>query len=182
VDFGFRHPACLWAQRAPSGQLLIVGELLPENMTTPEFRDAIVERDREYDFGVPPVCTYCDPAGKSIDPQTADTEFEILRRARLRPRGTPSGVRDGCVRIMDALADPNLPLLISDACPGLIRALSQVKPLKHHEERYDTEHELYSHPLDALRYLLVNMRNASAGKSSGNPPRTPPVSPRTTTF
>ena len=37
IDFGYRHPACLWAQRSPAGQLFIVDELLPENTTTPEF-------------------------------------------------------------------------------------------------------------------------------------------------
>lgn len=181
VDFGFRHPACLWVQRAPSGQLLIIGELLPENVTTMEFRDAIVERDGEYAFSAPPVCTYCDPAGKGIDPQTAETEFEVFKRARLRPRGKPSGVRDGCVRIMDVLADPDLPLIVSDACPGLIRALSQVKPLKGHEERYDTEHP-FSDPLDALRYLLINLRDVGAGTPSGGPSRPGPVPTRQTVF
>ena len=37
IDFGYRHPACLWAQRSPAGQLFIVDELLPQNATTPEF-------------------------------------------------------------------------------------------------------------------------------------------------
>jgi hypothetical protein len=35
--------------------------------------------------------------------------------------------------------------------------LSQVKPLRGSPERYDTDHEIFSHPLDALRYLLVNL-------------------------
>ena len=42
IDFGYRHAACLWAQRSPAGQLFIVDELLPENATTPEF----VEQDQ----------------------------------------------------------------------------------------------------------------------------------------
>ena len=57
---------------------------------------------------------------------------------------------------LDLLADEQLPLVVASPCQGLIRALCQVKPLKGHPEVYDTEHELYSHPLDALRYLLVN--------------------------
>jgi hypothetical protein len=28
--------------------------------------------------------------------------------------------------------------------------------LPSHHERYDTDHPIFSHPLDALRYLLVN--------------------------
>ncbi len=37
IDFGYRHPACLWAQRSPAGQLFIVAELVPENLDTAEF-------------------------------------------------------------------------------------------------------------------------------------------------
>ena len=178
IDFGFRHPACLWAQRAPSGQLLIVAELLPEDVTTPEFRDAIVAMEEPWGLAPPPQASYCDPAGKGIDPQTAESEFEVLKRARLNPKGKPSGVRDGCARIMDVLADKDLPLVVSDACPGLIRALSQVKPLKGHEERYDTDHELYSHPLDSLRYLLVNLRGGGTFK----PPSRERTAGRSTSF
>jgi hypothetical protein len=39
---------------------------------------------------------------------------------------------------------------------GLIRALSQIKPHRANHEIYDKDHELFSHPLDALRYLLVS--------------------------
>jgi hypothetical protein len=170
VDFGFRHPACLWAQRSPAGQLFIVGELEPENMTTSELRDAIRDRDGGYGFVVPPLASYCDPAGKSANVQTAESEFELFKRARLRPRGKSSSVRDGCVRILDMLADPVLPLVVSNACPNLIRALSQVKPHKTRSECYDFDHEIFSHPLDALRYLLVNLR---PGAGSASPPSSP---------
>jgi hypothetical protein len=66
-------------------------------------------------------------------------------------------VRDGCVRIMDLLADEAQPLIIARRCVGLIRSLSAVKPHRGHPEVYDYEHERFSHPLDALRYLLVNI-------------------------
>jgi hypothetical protein len=46
IDFGYRHPACLWAQRSPAGQLFIVDELLPENATTPEFVAQIKAREQ----------------------------------------------------------------------------------------------------------------------------------------
>jgi hypothetical protein len=35
--------------------------------------------------------------------------------------------------------------------------LSQVKLQRSKSEIYDTDHEIFSHPLDALRYLLVNL-------------------------
>ena len=71
-------------------------------------------------------------------------------------------MRDGCVRIMDLLADEAQPLVVAERCVGLIRALSQVKPHRSSPEVYDTDHEIHSHPLDALRYLLVNLPQPAA--------------------
>ncbi len=36
--------------------------------------------------------------------------------------------------------------------------LSQVKLQRSKSEIYDTDHKIFSHPLDALRYLLVNLQ------------------------
>lgn len=170
VDFGFRHPACLWMQRAPSGQLLIVDELLPdgtrEPLTTPEFAAAILDRETTYNLDPPPRATYCDPAGRAASAQTGESEFEVFARAGLRPEGKTSSIRDGCVRIMDALADPVLPLVVASRCTGLITALSRVKPHRTQTECYDYDHVLYSHPLDALRYGLVNVTPGKGGIGS----------------
>jgi hypothetical protein len=157
IDFGYRHPACLWAQRSPAGQLFIVDELLPENLTTPEFAAAIKAREAGFGLVVPVRASYCDPAGRATNVQTAASEFEVLRGAGLAPQGKPSSVRDGCVRIMDSLADEAQPLIIAERCSGLIRALSSVRPHRGRPEVYDFEHQRFSHPLDALRYLLLNI-------------------------
>jgi hypothetical protein len=172
IDFGYRHPACLWAQRSPAGQLFIVDELLPENLTTPEFVAAIKGREKSFGLVVPVRASYCDPAGRSANVQTAQSEFEVLQAAGLVPLGKPSAVRDGCVRIMDLLADEAQPLIIARRCVGLIRALSAVKPHRGHPEVYDYEHQHFSHPLDALRYLLVNIgtQNVWRGPIAGRKP------------
>ncbi len=106
---------------------------------------------------MPVIASYCDPAGKAANVQTAESEFAVFAREGLRPSGKSSSVRDGCVRIMDLLADEVQPLVVAERCVGLIRALSQVKPHRSSPEVYDTDHEIFSHPLDALRYLLVNL-------------------------
>jgi hypothetical protein len=83
-------------------------------------------------------------------------------------------VRDGCVRVMDMLADEAQPLIIAERCSGLIAAISAVGPYRNRPEVYDTEHERFSHPLDALRYLLVNIGTQSVwhGTVSGGRPIT----------
>ena len=77
--------------------------------------------------------------------------------------GKASGGRDGCVFIMDVLADEALPLLV------LVRALGHMKPESTQPEIYDVDHELFSHPLDALRYLLVNLPGVVSGWDPGAP-------------
>jgi hypothetical protein len=161
IDFGFRHSACLWAQRSPAGQLFIVDELLPCDTATPEFVAQIKAKEATFRLVEPPIVSYCDPAGKGTNTQTGESEFDVFARAGLRPSGKSSSVRDGCVRIMDLLADEAQPLIVAERCVGLIRALSQVKPHRGSPEIYDTDHEIFSHPLDALRYLLVNLPQAT---------------------
>ena len=162
IDFGYRHPACLWAQRSPAGQLFVVDELLPCDTTTPEFVAQIKAREQSFGLAVPVIASYCDPAGKAANVQTAESEFAVFTREGLRPSGKSSSVRDGCVRIMDLLADEAQPLVVAERCVGLIRALSQAKPHRSSPEIYDTDHEIFSHPLDALRYLLVNLPRPTA--------------------
>ena len=166
VDFGWHHGAALWIATAPSGQPYVVSELLVHRQTTAEFAEAILQRDRA--LGVRPVVTFCDPAGKGVAVQTAESEFEVFRRAGLNPRGRASGVRDGVLRIMSALADPDLPLVISrEGCPWLVEALANVRPDRHRPDLPD-EGSDYAHVIDALRYALVNV---SATASTFTPPK-----------
>ena len=115
-----------FGSRSPAGQLFIVDELLPENTPTKEFVKKIEGREEGYHLVTKPRASYYDPAGKSTNVQTSESEFLVLRRAGLRPLARSSSVRDCCVRIMDALADPEQPLIVAERCAGLIRALSQV--------------------------------------------------------
>jgi hypothetical protein len=151
-----RHAACLWAQCSPQGQLYIVDELLTCDLATAEFAAAIKAHEAPFNLVEPSLVSYCDPAGKAANTQTTKTEFDVFAVAGLRPYGKNSGVRDGCVQIMNLLAQEEQPLVIASRCEGLIRALSQIKPHRANHEIYDKDHELFSHPLDALRYLLVS--------------------------
>jgi hypothetical protein len=163
VDFGYRNSACVWAQVTPTGQLFIVSELLPKNTTTREFAEQILARDKE--LGVTPAATHVDPAGRSVNVQTSESEVEIFRQAGLRPTSRPSGIRDGCVRLTDLIADPAIPLVVSTACPQLVKAFTLLRPDKHSPEVYDETSD-YCHVTDATRYLVVNLRQARTSSGS----------------
>ncbi len=101
--------------------------------------------------------TYCDPAGQGVQSQTCESEFKKLQQKGLMPIAKPSSVRDGCVRIMDALAaTPTCRCWSRAAASGWIEAPgSGPPPDKNHPDVYD-ENSDYDHALDALRYFFVN--------------------------
>ena len=170
VDFGRRHPACLWIQTSPAGQPFVVAEFVPAAraasaaMTTGEFADNIKRIDAELGLFAPPMVTYCDPAGKAAEATTGVSEFELFQRAGLAPIGEVSSIRDGCVQLFENIADKDLPLRVSrQRCPWLIEAITTVRPDKNRPDLYDQkESSPYQHVLDALRYWCVNTQRGPA--------------------
>ncbi len=167
IDFGYHHPACAWLQRSPAGQYLVVAELLPHDLTTDEFAEAILAKEAGFGLLEKPRHTYADPAGNAVNSQSSESEVRILRRHGISCRSTSSGVREGCLLLMNALADPQLPLVVATSCHFTIEALASVPPDPHLAERYD-ERSPYQHILDALRYFMVNSAPAGRRPCSGN--------------
>jgi hypothetical protein len=170
ADFGRRHPAAAWIQTSPHGQPIVVAEYAPAQrdasaaMTTQEFADNVKRIDRDLGLNVPPSTTFCDPAGKRAEATTGESEFEIFDANGLYPQGKTSGIRDGCVCLFNLIADPDLPLLVSDACPWLTEAITAVPPDRGKPDLYDQrESSPYQHILDAVRYWAVNVADAGVG-------------------
>ena len=106
-------------------------------------------------LAVPIRGTFCDPAGTGVQSQTGESEFRLFQQAGLQPIAVKSSVRDGCVRFMDSIGHPELPLLVSKGCPWLCEAIGAVSPDRRHPDVYD-EGSPYSRALDAMRYFYVN--------------------------
>jgi hypothetical protein len=162
-DFGWNHPAAVWIQISPQGQPFVVAEFVPAfaeksaKMRTAEFVENVLAIESEWNLAVPPVCTYGDPAGTGANPQTGESEVDVVNRAGLAFVSKPSSIRDGCVRLLELIADPDLPLMVSDACPCLITSLGSVRPDRSKSDLYDqSPTSPYQHILDSLRYWAVN--------------------------
>jgi hypothetical protein len=158
VDFGFHWPACLWLQFTPAGRPVVVAELArrePFNWSTEEFADHILAIDASLGLVVPPRGTFCDPAGQGVQATTGESQFDIFKVKGLAPSAVKSSIRDGCVRVMDAIADPDLPLVVSQSCTWTVEALGAISPDRKRPDVYD-ETSSYTHVLDALRYFMVN--------------------------
>ena len=91
--------------------------------------------------------------------QTGESEFEVFKLKGLAPVGIHSSIRDGCVRIMDAIADPDLPLLVSRSLTWVMEALGAVSPDRKRPDVYD-ESSTYSHVLDACGTSSSTSRSA----------------------
>jgi len=156
IDFGYHSPACAWLQVSPKGQWFVVAELVPHDLTTDEFATAILAEEEQLGLAKPPLrATYCDPAGNAVNSHTSESEVRIFAHHGIHCHSKTSGVREGCVVLMDALAHPELPLTVASCCRWTIEALSSVAPDPHQSDRYD-ERSPYAHILDALRYFAVN--------------------------
>ena len=108
-----------------------------------------------------PSATYVDPAGNSVNSHTSETEVKVLRRHGISCRSKSSGVRKGCVLLMDALADPKLPLVVASSCTGTIEAFASVPPRPTSAGALRREESLHAHPRRAA--LLGREQPAADG-------------------
>lgn len=171
-----RRCECAWWQRSPKGQYFIIAELLPHDATTDEFAEAILEKEKGWRLVEKPRRTFADPAGNAANRQSSKSEVDVFRRHGIPCRSRRSGVREGCVLLINALADPELPLVVAKSCHWTIEALASVPPDPHQPERYD-ERSPYEHGLDALRYFTVN--SPPVGKRPGGGVAYEPATRRT---
>jgi hypothetical protein len=135
----------------------VIAEIVPKNRTTDEFARAILKQEQRFGLLEPPRTSYVDPAGRAVNSHTSESEVRVFARHGIRCVSKPSGVREGCLLLINALAEPALPLVIASSCTWTIEALASVGPDAHQPERYD-EGSPYTHILDALRYWAVNRR------------------------
>lgn len=177
IDWGLNHPAALFLQVSPTGQPFVFDEYMPtDEPKTTEFGHAVRAKLVAYNVNDNPHGPYADPAGANRNSQTKRSEFQVFRELSFSPVGITSKVNDGCVYMRESIgAEPGVPidetserLIVHPRCLGLIAALTNVKPHRNDPDVYDTDHEIYSHPLDALRYWHVNryQRRKKAGTGS----------------
>lgn len=175
VDFGLRTGACVWCQQSPAGQWFVVSELETHNATTKELAAAILQQEATLGLVIAPEVTYADPAGKASNMQTGTPDYEVFAQMGLNPAGHSSNVRDGAMRIMDMLADKELPLIISRRCERLITGMANIAPDRTRPEIPD-EHSEFAHILDALRYVAINTETGPVDDWEPSPPTLGPWS------
>jgi hypothetical protein len=160
-DFGYRGPACLWAQQDIEGRLLILREECVRNIEIGPFAQRILGITKAEFPGVRRVVDYGDPAAR----QKKDTgsTLAVLNEYGITLHFIQSWVDDGlrAVRkLLQQLLGGEAALQIDERrCPTLIDGFlggykldkSGTAPFKD---------GWYEHVMDALRYGVVNLYGA----------------------
>ena len=158
-DFGYHHPACVFAQINDKDQLLILRENMGTDITLEPFGKnmrAISKEHYSTKFE-----DYCDPSGKSKSDKSERTSVDILRTLGIRCRMKDSGVVDGLNLIRQLLLpreDGEFGFYIDPQCVNLIDGFFGGYSLRENSEDPDKD-GFYEHLMDALRYITVNVFN-----------------------
>lgn len=153
-DFGYRRPACLWAQITVNGQLRILREFLGKDMESEPFIQSVFaqtrlnfpEANRVQDWGDPAVAQKKD-TGQML---------AILYKAgvRMKYKRTPIDLSLNLIRRkMETMVDGEPAVQIDRGCLILTSALAGGYHFKIKEGAMEPHKDgYYDHLVDALRY------------------------------
>ena len=176
LDFGF-YPAAVFAQRSGHGQWYILREVVPEDMSLPEFArvikatlgELLVHEKQEFRI-------YGDPSGsiRSSAREDKKSPFQILRAHGVEAYPAPLPSNDPTIRIetvksvLDRMVDGHPGLIVSPDCNYLIKGFRAGYCYRRIGTSGSPRYEVhptknkYSHPHDALQYLFLG---AGEGRS-----------------
>jgi hypothetical protein len=156
-DFGYHHPACVFAQVNDKDQLLVLREIIGTNQTLVEFAKSVRAISKEHystKFD-----DYCDPSGRAKSDKNERTSVDILRTFGIRCRMKDTSVINGLNLIRQLLLkrdDGEHGFYIDPGCTNLIDGFFGGYSLKENSEDPDKD-GWYEHLFDALRYTAVNV-------------------------
>ena len=165
LDFGFVNPfVCLWIQVDSAGVVRVIDEYVRSRATIDVHAEEIKSRTPGGEGRVS--ATFCDPAGAGVNDITGTSVIRELRTLGITARYRRSGILEGIELIRRAIraGDGKSRLVISPSCQRLIEALR----CYHYPEsptgrgsELPLKDGLYDHPIDALRYFLVNYKHST---------------------
>ena len=152
IDFGFSAPlVCLWIITRGE-QIYVLDEHVKKGLTIDQHIGEIHARPWGRATHIA-----CDPAGSSVNEQTAKSNIDVLRKHEYKVRTRGSRIVDGVELVRAALKSATgiTRLFIHPRCKQLIQSLecyhykSEQSELPHKDGKND-------HAVDALRYFFVN--------------------------
>lgn len=182
LDFGLT-PSAIFGQNV-RGRWLILRELVATDMGTVKFADVLRKFIAQEFPGHDKFIVWGDPAGDYRAQTDETTPFQLLRTAGIKARSAPTNdpsVRIGAVEsVLTRMVDGQPAFLLDPSCVMLRRGFLggyQYRRLQVSGERYEStpDKNKYSHPHDALQYLLCGGGESRKLLIGDNPAAKPAV-------
>jgi len=175
-DFGYHHPAVVFAQFDDEDRLIVFDEILGEDVILEVFAKEVLSR---YSVHKGSFYDYCDPAGAQKSDKNVKTSIEILQGIGIYPSWRASEIEEGLTLIRKMMIEDRNgkpAIMIDKKCRILIDGFlggyhypekQEGKP----EKELPEKDGYYEHLMDALRYLIVNTKMMYPARKIIQPPK-----------
>ena len=158
-DFGFGHPACVWAQVNDNGRLNVLRELLGVNVTIDKFAQQVLDISAKEFISAGRFRDAGDPACRHRNDKSERTTADILRSMGIKIESRPTLVKDGITlirRLLLTQGDVGSKLAVDERyCPILTEGFAGGYVLEDPNDLVPKKDGFYDHLQDAQRYLCV---------------------------
>ncbi len=162
IDFGYLHPAVVWAEEHPDGGLIVFDCLVGDRLPLGDLVGEIRRVDARYGLGEADFAwTAVDPAGEA-NMDIGISPVEGLEAAGIKVVARRSSISAGVEAVRALLLDAagRVRLRVDRRCRALIEGFHAYAWAEDGETpKKDGVHD---HPMDALRYLVVNLPRHTA--------------------
>lgn len=160
-DFGYNHPAVLWAQINDKSQLCVLKEMQGNDITIYDFAPQVLKVTNDL-FPKAKCRDFCDPAGTQKNDKSDFPTVEILRRnfrVICRYERIAGATRREWVRKLLMIREDGEPgiLIDADRCPILVEGFSGGYVTKENDPDTPDDDGYYEHTQDCLQYILANI-------------------------
>lgn len=167
MDFGMATPTVFLLGFYIDDVLYIADEYLEPGRTASENAEHILATMEYWNFKKKDIVVYGDPAARAVNLSSKTPLFNEYQAAGLNITPGDNSVLSGISRIESMLKTGRLKVHVN--CTELITALKNAAyPVDKYDRptKEDYAHDIYSHPLDALKYMVLTSRPESKIKKN----------------
>jgi len=167
IDFGFWHPAAVWAMMDEWGRLVVLEEYLGEQMTLEAFLLKLHSLDKALFPDAHILYDFHDPRSSYRTDLAWIDRSATMSKMGFKPVAAPaSSIEHGILqisRMLDTLIMGKPMLMLSDKCTMLIEAFEGGYCWD--ESGKKIAESTYEHLMDALRYLVMGLLPRLTGET-----------------
>ena len=163
-DFGYRHPACVFAQIDSFDRLVVLDAIVGSDIPLHLWATRVLAHTRKKFPGCEKCEDYCDPAGSQKNDRGERSSVQILGDMGIYAAYSRSSIMRGIMLIQQLLLprrDDKYGLVVSRECDDIIRSgFRGGYKFKEAREGFAPKEEpnkdgYYDHIFDALRYVVI---------------------------